>query len=174
MKKLVRHAHYFFAAGILEALAFIVTIFLQPPNWKLTAAVVLVITLVTVFLLGKVEIDISTARLIIENQILHIQPAVIQNLKEEEKTADLLPGESIEVYVSGFGVLLDSKNIKFNQEGIRLKAVELGRHFISLTYGTNLRTHNTKLLHAEISDDVLAEVSRKFRYETGITPTITD
>ncbi len=93
MKKLVRQAGYFLAAGVIGAAAFIATIFLQPPNWKLTAAVALVITVVTIFLFGKVKKDISTARRIIENQILHIQPAVFQDLGEENAT-DLISGES--------------------------------------------------------------------------------
>jgi membrane protein implicated in regulation of membrane protease activity len=93
LKKLVRQAGYFLAAGVIGAAAFIATIFLQPPNWKLTAAVALVITVVTIFLFGKVKKDISTARRIIENQILHIQPAVFQDLGEENAT-DLISGES--------------------------------------------------------------------------------
>lgn len=172
LKKLVWHARYFLMAGVLGAVTFIVTIFLKPSNWKLTAAFALVITLITVLLFVKAKKDISSARLIIENQILHIQPAVFQDLGEEKAT-DLLSGEAIEVFVSGFGILLDSKIIKFNQDGIQLKAVELGRHFISLTYGTKGRIHNIKLLHWEFSDDMLAEISQKFRYETGVVPLIT-
>ncbi len=61
----------------------------------------------------------------------------------------------MEVFVSYFGILLDSKIIKFNQDGILLKAVEIGRDFISLTYGKGKQIRNTRLFHAEISSGEL-------------------
>lgn len=114
---------------------------------------------------------LAAARLIAENQILHIRPAVFQK-QDNGKETDSLPCESMEVFVSCFGILLDSKIIKFNQDGIRLKAVEFERDFLFLTYGTDKKTRSIKLLHGEIDDGELAEITRKFRYETGIVPVI--
>lgn len=114
---------------------------------------------------------LKAARLIAENQILHIRPAVFQE-QDQGKGTDFLSCESMEVFVSCFGILLDSKIIKFNQDGIRLKAVELERDAISLTFGTDKKTRSIKLLHEEIDAGELAEIAVKFRYETGIVPLI--
>lgn len=121
-----------------------------------------VVVVITGFLFVKAMINIKAAQLIIENQILHIQPAVCMDRDE-----------SIEVYVSCFGILLQSKIIKFNQEGIRLKAVELGRYYITLTYGTVQEMQSTKLIYEEIRDGTLQKIVRRFRYETGVVPVIT-
>jgi hypothetical protein len=113
---------------------------------------------------------LKTARLIVENQILHIRPAVISSRAGDgTKPEDV---KNIEVFVSYFGILLDSKIIKFNQDGIRLKAVEIGCDFISLTYGTNKRVQNTRLLRAAIDTGELEKIVEQFRYETGIEPVI--
>ncbi|HNU80982.1 MAG TPA: hypothetical protein PKG58_09560, partial [Bacillota bacterium] len=53
------------------------------------------------------------ARLIIENKIIHIEAAETESESKMNK--------SIEIFVSCFGILLDSKIIKFNTEGISLK-----------------------------------------------------
>lgn len=111
---------------------------------------------------------LKTARLIVENQILHIHTAVIRDGLKSENTED------IEVFVSYFGILLDSKIIKFNQDGVLLKAVEIGRDFISLTYGTDKRMQNTRLLRAAIGVEELEKIAERFRYETGITPVISN
>lgn len=102
------------------------------------------------------------ARLIAENQILHIRTAVVSD-----------GADDIEVFVSYFGILLDSRVIKFNQEGTFLKAVEIGRDYISLTYGTDKRVQSTRLLHAAIDDKEVDRIAEKFRHETGIVPVIT-
>lgn len=53
------------------------------------------------------------AQLIIENQIIHIQSAVIADKAFDEGEYENVGG--IEVFVSNFGILLDSRVIKFNQ-----------------------------------------------------------
>lgn len=113
---------------------------------------------------------LKIARLIAENPILHIRTAVISNLSGD--TAQQLNTENIEVIVSCFGILLDDKIIKFNQDGIRLRAVEIGGDFISFTCGTEKRTQNIRLLRPAIDLEELDKIAEKFRYETGITPTL--
>lgn len=171
MKKLAWHSHCFLTVFVTGAVFSVTLLALQPPNWKLLATAILATTLATAFLFGRTRKSIKTAQLIIENQILHIQPAVFQN-QIREKKAILPSNEAIEVFVSCFGILLDYKIIKFNQDGIQLKAVELGRDFISFTYGTEKKAQSTKLLHVAINEDVLAEIVQRFRYETGIIPTL--
>lgn len=163
MKKLIRQAHCLLTMAVLGSMVFTALIFLKPSDWKALAFLSLAIVLVILLLLGKSKQNIRTAQLIIENQIMHIQPAIFKD-----------QGDSFEVFVSCFGILLASKIIKFNQENIRLKSVELGQDFISLTYGNERRTQYTKLLHEKISTDMLNEIARRFSYETGIVPVITN
>lgn len=113
---------------------------------------------------------LKIARLIVENHIFSIRTAVINR-----KSADTMrpaETENIVVFVSYFGILLDSKIIKFNQDGIRLKAVEFGRDFISLTYGTDKRLQSARLLRPVITCRELEGIAEKFRFETGIVPVI--
>lgn len=112
---------------------------------------------------------LKIARLIVENPILHIRTAVISDLSDE--AAQQSEPENTEVIVSYFGILLDEKVIKFNQDGIRIRAVEIGADFISFTYGTEKRTQNIRLLRPAINPEELDKIAEKFRYETGITPT---
>lgn len=115
---------------------------------------------------GKFKI----ARLIAENPILHIRTAVISDLSGEESQPE--EPESTEVFISYFGILLDAQIIKFNQDGIRLRAVEIGRDFISFTYGMEKRTRNIRLLRPAIDPAAMEEICERFRYETGITPAL--
>ncbi len=113
---------------------------------------------------------LKTAELIIENRILHIQPAVI----EAGDSSRPLSAGVIEVYISGFGMLLDSTVIKFNLDGVCLKGVEIGRECLCLAYGTNLNTQKARILHGAIEGREMQAIVEKFRFETGIVPIITD
>ena len=113
---------------------------------------------------------LKIAQLIAENPILHISTAVISDLSGEAAQPENI--ENTEVIVSYFGILLDEKIIKFNQDGIRLRAVEIGADFISFTYGTEKRTQIIWLLRPAIDPATLEQISERFRYETGITPTL--
>lgn len=131
--------------------------------------VIIMSVILVVFLireLGKLKI----VRLIAENQILHINTAVISDITGE--TSQSKDSEYTEVIISYFGILLDEKTIKFNQDGIRLRSVEIGNDFISFTYGTEKRARKIRILRPDIDQATIAEISEKFRYETGITPTL--
>ncbi len=159
------------AAIILGAMSFAAIIIIKPPGWKPGATASLAVTLSIVFLYVKLIKSIITARLIIENQIIHIRPVVFHEQGKKSR-ANFLPVEPIEVFVSCFGILLDSKIIKFNQDGIKLKAVEIGRDFISLAYGTRERTQTTRLLRAAMDNGELDKITERFRYETGVVPSV--
>lgn len=116
--------------------------------------------------LGKLKV----ARLIAENPILHIRTAIVSDISSE--AMQNLEPESTEVIVSYFGILLDEKTIKFNQDGIRLRAVEIGNDFISFTYGTEKRTKYIRLLRPAIDPAAMEKICERFRYETGIAPTL--
>lgn len=172
MKKIAWYARCFLAASIFCAAAFAVALILKPPNWKPYAVVALITGLVAALLFFTVSKKLAAARLIVENQILHIQPAVFRE-RDSMKDSKTESCETVEMFVSCFGILLGSKVIKFNQEGIRLKAVEIGRDYLSLDYGRDTDHLNIRLMHSRPDSDVLAGIIEKFRYETGITPTIT-
>jgi len=112
------------------------------------------------------------AQLIIENQIIHIQSAVIADKAFDEGEYENVGG--IEVFVSNFGILLDSRVIKFNQGGVTLKALELGGHYISLTYGDARGSQQIWILCEPFEDSKIKEIAEKFRYETGVIAKIID
>lgn len=120
--------------------------------------------LLSVFIYENKEYCVS--KLIIENQIMNIHMAKIEtNLHGK--------GQDVEVVISCFGILLDSKVIKYNLEGIQLKNVEISEEYIYLTYGTEKKTERIGILCGEIRIEELEQVVEKFRYETGIVPVIT-
>ena len=161
LTKLKWYANCLLAITILAATPLAPVIFLQIPNWKLYTIFILAVTLTAAFYYERARRNVMAALLIMENQIMHFGLAVFDKQIE-----------SIEVFISCFGVLIGSRIIKFNQSGIRLKAVELGKDFVSLTYGTEKKTQNIKIFHAENRQCELTEVVRKFRYETGVVPVI--
>ena len=113
---------------------------------------------------------LKIALLISENPILHIRTAAISVLTGE--AAQQSKPENTEVIVSYFGILMGKRIIKFNQDGIRLRAVEIGGDFFSFTYGTEKRTQIIRLLRPAINPAELDKIVEKFRYETGITATL--
>ena len=172
MKKVAWCAQCFLIASIFCAVAFAAVLILQPPHWKPYAVMALSAGLIAAFLFFTMNQRLTAARLIVENQILHIQPAVLRE-RDSTKESEAASCETVEMFVSCFGILLGSKVIKFNQEGIRLKAVEIGRDYLSLDYGRDMDIRNIRLIHSRPDSTVLAGIIEKFRYETGITPTIT-
>lgn len=113
---------------------------------------------------------LRTARLIEENPILHIRTAVIKDLVREAPHRP--ESEYTEVIVSYFGILLGEKVIKFNQDGVRIRAVEIGPDFISFTYGTEGQVRNIRLLRPAIDTAELERIVEQLRYEIGVIPTL--
>lgn len=128
------------------------------------------VTLISTIVLIQEYKKLRMAKVIIENQILHIMSAYFL-ITDSGERAQSLP-DRIEIFVSNFGIILDSKIVKFNQGGEQLKAVEIGRDYISLTYGTCKQTQTIRLLHAEIDSAELKKITERFRFETGIIPKI--
>lgn len=175
--KLIRGRLYIFTGAAISGAVASVLLFIENvisgQNAEIVSMVTITITIfLAVFSIGEFK-RLKAARLIIENQILHIQPAVI-DLGDRGKEEVGSPSEAIEVFISCFGILLNSKIIKFNQDGVHLKAVEIGRDFICLTYGTDRRTQKTQIIHALIDEPELNNIVEKFRYETGIIPTLSN
>lgn len=114
--------------------------------------------------------ELKTAELIIDNRILHVRSAVV----ESGGSGCPSPAGGIEVFISVFGILMDSTVLKFNMDGVRLKGVEIGSEYLRLAYGTDLNTQKTSILHASIDSREIQDIVEKFRFETGIVPVITD
>lgn len=138
---------------------------------RMLLPIVMIIGLILIILLAYESAKYRTARLITENPIMHYNTALISDISDQEPKRPNI--EYDEIIVSYFGILLNDKTIMFNQKGIRLKAVVIGKAFISLTYGTKTRTRNIRLLCPLIGPDAIGEISKKFIYETGITPAYT-
>ncbi len=172
MKKIMRYSRCLLSASIFCVIAFVTALILKPPNWKLYVILFLASGAITISLFIKMTQMLLAARLIVENRILHIQPAVLSE-RDSMKENEVQSCESIEMFVSCFGILLGSKVIKFNQEGIRLKAVEIGLNYLSLDYGRDTDIRSIRLINPRPDSSALAGIIEKFRYETGITPTIT-
>lgn len=168
MKKLTQQAHFFLTAAIVAAALSVMMYFLRVPVLKGFLPVFLSAALFFTVFYERALKTIADARLIVENQILHIQPAVIFE-QTAEKKAGQLTGEALDFFVSCFGILLDGRVIRFNRGNIVLKAVELGRDYICLTYGTAEREQRTRLLCPDLGEQEEAEIVRKFYDETGIT-----
>ena len=171
MKKLVRRARCALAAAALCAAAAVLSLALRPPGWRLCAAAALGAGLLAALALSATSGELKTARLIVENQIVRIQPAVL-GAPAGGTGPRPHPMESVEVFVSCFGILLGSRVILFNRDGIRLRAVEIGRDCLSLDYGRGADVRRIRLLHPRPDGAALDDVVEKFRYETGVTPTI--
>ena len=129
------------------------------------------LAIISMNILVKEYNKLKVAQVIIENQILHIRSAYTLITDNSSKTARSFL-DSIDIFISNFGILLDSNIVKFNQRGIQLKAVKVGRDFISLTYGSARQTQTIQLLHGEINSDELKKITEKFCFETGIVPEI--
>jgi len=104
------------------------------------------------------------ARLIIDNRIIHIEAAETEPESQKKKC--------FEIFVSCFGILLCSRIIKFNVEGIRLEKVEIGYDYILLDYGKGDKCETIRLLHGNINSPELQDIIEKFRRETGVIPEV--
>ena len=156
--------------GLAAAAIFIQDAVILGAYKQLLLTVLLLITGLLAGLAVREYKRFKTAELIIENQILHIRPAY--RICEEVGASS--PGQGKESFISCFGILLDSQIIKFNQDDIYLKAVEMGREFISLTYGTDRWMQKTQFLYDPLDSQALSVIATRFHYETGVLPVITD
>lgn len=173
METIKRRCIVFAAFAAFGILAYVMLLFFKGaaskiPAPMLPAGVMIASGILAVFFIRECR-KLKTARLIAENPILRIRTAEISSFSAfTEPTKDT---EKTEVVISYFGILLDTKIIKFNQDGIRLRAVEIGEDFISFTYGSKKRMKNTRLMRPPIDPEAMEKIAESFRYETGIKPT---
>lgn len=158
----------FCTAGLAAALA------LRFSYWEYFTAFALMGGTLAAALFYAAHKNLRSAQLIVENTILHIQPAVLRGRDGGYQDEDNLR-ETFGMFVSVFGILLGNEIIKWGQDGGggRLKAVEIGGDYISIEYGTRVETQNIRLLYSRPGDDELAGIIEKFRRDTGVIPVVT-
>jgi len=87
---------------------------------------ILLEVVLALFLIRTIR-SLKIAKLIMENQILHIQ------------------SDATETFISCFGMLLNEKVIKFNLDRTQLIKVEIGGRYIEMTYGTHNKIEKTRI-----------------------------
>lgn len=147
------------ASGLFIKKSFIIII-----DIKVVFALLLLAATALVFIFILVYRRYNAAKLILENKILDIQVAKI-----EQNSTD-----TIEFIISCFGILLGSKVIKFNTDGIRLKEIEIAHDTICIVYGKDKKSKRIELLHGPIDKNEIKKVAERFQYETGIATDIID
>lgn len=177
--KIIRKRHWFLTVAISGGLLASFLLLFKgvrihqthaDPFMTLVISAVMATILLLAFLIRKYR-KYQIAKLITENKILHIQAARIEEVGPNGDH-DALEVGVIDVFISCFGILLDSKVIKFNIDRISLKDVEIGCNFICLSYGTKERTQKIRILHGGIDQQELQSLIDRFRYETGVVPVI--
>jgi len=173
VKKLKLHALCSLAVAIVFEAAGVVALILQPPYWVAYAPVILAIGLVALLHYIPVRKEYRAAQVIVENTIIRIQPADMRGQTEWDiEEAEKLK-ETFVIYISTFGILLGSKAIDWGGSSKKqLRAVEIGRDYISIDHGTKENKQNVRLLYARPGDDELDKIIEKFKYETNIVPSV--
>jgi hypothetical protein len=108
LKKIAWYTRCFLAASIFCAVAFAAALILQPTHWKPYAVMALSAGPIAAFLFFTTNQRLTAARLIVENQILHIQPAVLRE-RDSRKESEAASCETVEMFVSCFGILLSTR-----------------------------------------------------------------
>jgi len=171
LKRIQLLAQGLLASVIILAVAAAIVLFLQPLYWMAYTPVIMAMGLVMLLYYSSAHKYFKSAQLIVENAIITIQPVVLYapSVKDVTRLHD-----NSRVYISCFGIMLGTKTITFNQNGIWLRRVEIGHNYISLDYGAGSDTPETiRLLYPRPHGNELAGIIDKFCKETGITPVIT-
>ncbi len=108
----------------------------------------------------------KAAKLIKENIIMEVCSSIYSGFSHKPLKSDDIKNEKIQI--SYFGILIADNIIRFNQNGIQLKAVEIGPDYLSFTYGKEKNIKNIKLFRPQISKEELNKFVERIHYETGI------
>lgn len=109
------------------------------------------------------------AGLIRDNPILSVTSAVVYTTNGQGKR------DVQEAIVSTFGILIGSRIYKWNCDGMcgaRLRAIEIDRARIYLTFGDGAETMRVELLHGITDEQAVMGVKQKLWRETGVTAVI--
>lgn len=109
---------------------------------------------------------LEIARLIVDNHLLMIPTAYYHGM--DPKQHDL----GMDIYISYFGILLGSRIIKFNQDKIALKRMEIRFDALSFIFGNNISEDSIQILWPCPSKEEAEHIAERFHYETGVVPVI--
>lgn len=150
------------ALGVVVCFLFYVLLPVGLPSRTAALALLAITTVVLAVLALSALRLLASARLIAENELLHICPAV------NAVGGGNQPGNAaMNISVSCFGILLDSRVIRFNHKANRLRLVEIGREVIALTYGPDTQVEQMVILHPAIDDGTARSIALRFHFETG-------
>ena len=172
MKYLAMRKWILLAAAVLCDAALAVVFVSRPENWVAFAALALTAGVLALFLFCAAHNELKDAKGIMGSAVIRIQPAVLCAESAGEKEEAKRLHERTCIYVSYFGILAGAQVIKFNRDGIKLKAVEIGGDHISFAYGAGADTHNIRMLYSRPADDAVADIVENFRKHTGIIPVL--
>lgn len=146
--------------------ALITICFLQKVSLNNTHVVIFLIfeslAILLLFLLVNQCRIYEDAKLVVENTIIKILSV------DFKENCD----ENIEILISCFGILIDSKVIKYNVGNINLISFEINGDYICISYGSKKKIQKTCILHGFISHEEKMKISKQLHYETGILPVI--
>ncbi|HOE56313.1 MAG TPA: hypothetical protein PLL98_08565 [Bacillota bacterium] len=142
-------------------------------NGNLYAYVSVFLTIFIFALSAREYKRLAFALMIIENRIISIQAAQTEQ-KSLKGNNVIITADTIDIYVSCFGILLGSKIIKFNTEDIHLKKIDIGKDFVSIYFGKNENEQYIRLQNRITEDNELANIIERFRHETGVIPNIVE
>lgn len=112
---------------------------------------------------------LSAATLIRDNSILSLPSAMLSTANGKAKI------DVEETVVSTFGILIGSQIYKWGCDGVRgvrLKAVEIDRARIYLTFGDGAKIMRVELLHGITDEQQVMDVKQRLWRETGVTAMI--
>lgn len=109
----------------------------------------------------------QAARLITENPILKVGVASVS------ETGDSTAESTVNVVVSGFGILMDGKPYKFGHGGIELTEAKIDREHISFAFGGEGKQYCVSLLHGVADKAAVDKLTERLRYETGVVADVT-
>lgn len=112
-------------------------------------------TIIIFIIMGRIK----TAKLIAENSIISIIPVDVNN-------------HSVLVNISCFGISVGHKYYKFNREGIPLTKIDINKTSITLYFGNIEKQNKIIVLHDLRDKSEANKIAEKFRYETGIIPSV--
>ena len=115
------------------------------------------------FFAFRASADYHAARLIAENPIFSVGVASVAET-DDRAAAEL----SVDVVVSGFGILMDGKPYKFGHGGIGLTSAWIDRESIALSFGGEGKAYSVRMLHGIADKAEVDQLTERLRYETGV------
>jgi len=174
LKRLTLYARGFMTATVVCAAAIATALAFRFPRCEYCALFALMGGTLAAVLFFSTRKKLITAKTIADSAVIRIQPAVVHSRTGEDIEHERIR-EDLGIYVSCFGILLGTKIIEFNQNGIWLKSVEIGQDHITFGFGARGEEPDyIRLLYSRPDEAALAGIIESFRKETGVVPVVAE